>query len=166
MTLTASDRVNVDGNIYRNHKGHSELLNSDLIKQGDGSYRQLVRYKLDETGQISELDTIADGAADDEELNKDFSAETRYYLASAFGNDKFDFIVSSSDTRAFIIPETAKDDERQYFARRGMGTFFSLGNKYSVAAYDVDDNLTADAIVVEMDMPKTNGNTKRAMIVD
>lgn len=166
LTLTANDRVNVDGTIYRNHKGHSELLNSDLIKQRDGSYRQLVRFKLDETGQISELDTIADGAADDEELKKDFSAETRYYLASAFGNDKFDFIVSSSDTRAFIIPETAKDDERQYFARHGMGTFISPGNKYSVAAYDVDDNLTAGAIVVEMDMPKTNGNAKRAMIVD
>ena len=59
--FTAAERLNVDGQIYRG-SAQAELINGAKLKQ-KGSFRQLVRYRVNEDGLVTELDTVNAGHA-------------------------------------------------------------------------------------------------------
>lgn len=164
--FTAADNLNVDGQIYRSLGAQAELINGAGLRQ-NGSFRQLVRYKLNEDGFITELDTVNAGARSTDELTEDFSSMSRYYYSGSFGADKFDFAVNSAETAVFIVPKTEEyfDDEEKYFAKKGTSALRE-GTQYQITAYDADENLIAGAVVVVQDVSKSVGNSVRAVMVD
>ena len=164
--FTASEKLNVDGTVYKGSSAQAELVNGSYLKQ-NGSYRQLVRYKTDEEGLINELDTVKNGARTNDELTEDFQAGERYYYAGSMGSDKFDFGINSSETAVFMVPKTEEyfEDEERYSG--GIGSsFLREGNRYNISAYDADDDLIAGAVVIVQDISKDAGNARRAVIVD
>ena len=164
--FTAADKLNVDGKLYKTPGEQTKLVNSEALKQ-KGSFRQLVRYKLNSDGLICELDTVNQGAKTEDELTEDFSSMKRYYYSGAFGADKFDFAVNSSQTAVFIVPEKEEflEDEKLYFGNMGT-SMLRDGSQYQIAAYDADENLSAGAVLVVQDMSKSLGNSMRTVVVD
>lgn len=164
--FTAAERLNVDGQNYKGAGAQADLINGTKLKQKD-SFRQLVRYKLNEDGFITELDTVNAGARTADELTEDFSSESRYFYSGSFGLSKFDFAVNSAETAVFIVPKQEKyfDVEERYSGNLGTSTLRE-GTQYEITAFDADENLTAGAVVVVQDVSKSPGNSMRAVIVD
>lgn len=164
--LNAAEKLNVDGTVYKGSSVQTEMINGSCLKL-NGSYRQIVRYKTDETGLVTEIDTVKKGARTEDELTEDFQAGERYYYAGSMGADKFDFGINASETAVFMVPKTEEyfEDEEKYSGGTGS-SFLREGNRYNITAYDTDDDLLAGAVVIVQDITKDAGNARRSVIVD
>lgn len=164
--FSASKRLNVDGKNYNSSSEQRSLVSGNELKK-DGKFFQIIRYKKDADGFIKEIDTIKSGARTADELKEAFPALQRYYYSLSFGADKFDFGIDASKTAVFTVPksEAFLNDDDKYFANQGSSPFKD-GNKYLVTAYDIDDDLVAAAVLINADVDKNAGNSRRAVIVD
>lgn len=157
-----SAKMEIDGQYYKSF-GEQKAAFS-------GIDRQLIRYRLNDDGEVAMLDTAVYRSADDS-LSLDFDAKERYYYASTrvWGYEKNDFTVDTANTKFFVIPasEANKENEEMYFSS-GVGTLgLAEGSLYMVSAYDINDNLEAGVVVLERDMTGTTDKTEgRAFMVE
>lgn len=146
----------VDNDLMDYKKAYDDVL-GDVILQS--MYDRLIKYCLNDEGEISIVDTVwtPANAAEIMQPRHVRNNLTKYYQEdscryrnsiSTLGNV---FRVGSS-TVVFKIPssESLRNDEKNFYADMGI-SLFSNNSSYKIAAYNVDDSGLAECVIYEYD---------------
>lgn len=129
-------------------------------------YKQMIRYKVNADAEITMIDTaenIAIGtdaeekAIDDDIFRKSYTGTAAWRSASKSFDGKF---FADASTKIFVASDDYAADEFRIIPV----TKFVGDRSYSVTAYNVDEYLKADVMLVKS-MPRTVGAGNRFMIV-
>jgi len=129
------------------------------IQSAGADVAQLITYKLNTEGKVSEINTALDNSATGA-INKG-RFTLNYKLQGAIYDEKqtkLDNIRINSDTIIFDIPENDTDFE---IADISM---FEDEQKYDILAYDLTEDYTAKAIIVTNSRLNTNADSSIAVV--
>lgn len=141
--FACGDALMIDGR----KKQAIEKDSSNAIYQNGAFVPQVIRYKQNAAGQLISIDTVMSGSGDKQhdklELSKTVDAVYNQ-KASNFGNA---CVFGSGTFFAKIPTDPALILNEEYYSNDQ--SFLSDEKKYTVTAYDMDDTLTAGAIVYQ-----------------
>lgn len=161
--VSVASRVKIDGISYSDSEEILEILEESAKEDNtniDGNrtkYSQLVKYTINSSGEVTEIDTavISDKEdPDDESTFKAFEVARKTGDLMQYKSSSFDFIGASnsdkfrvnSSTKVFLVP--LDRTEFDSYGRKSS-SFFKDGAKYIVEAYNVTGGLNvAEAVVV------------------
>ncbi len=141
--------------------GESAKADEEVLEDlgGDSVEAQLITYKLNSDGKISEINTAQDntssGDIDTGKFTLNYELSNAVYNASL---GKLDNIRINKDTIIFDIPEDKKDLS---IADISM---FEDEQKYDVLVYDLSDDYTAKAIIVQNANLNANAESSIAVV--
>jgi len=138
LTLEGASKIKVDGKTFSTP---SQAMNAI------GSKGQLVTYKLNTGGDVSEIKLSTESKEVNEdkftlnfaEENVKYSAKSSKLLADAMK------VTVGSDTIIFDIPASSKDSDEYSIQDK---SFFGDGDAYDIIVYDVSEDLVAGAVIV------------------
>lgn len=149
-----AEKITLDGKKVKANESYS------LITPGEN---ELIRYKLNDDGKITFLDTITQADAekdDDKKLNKVLNGHSTVFfwtLGSYLRNTPYKFKNSST---IFMFPDDRSLEER--YSVMSMGSFKTSGNTtYTLDLYTPDEYLYCDAVVCR----ETSTTTERMLFV-
>ncbi len=127
---------------------------------GGGEFKaQLVTFKLNEDGKVSEINTAKDnsstGAVDKNSFTLNYSLKNTAYNAS---NEKLGNVKITDETVIFDIPAGSED----YSVKDK--SMFEDKQKYSALIFDVTEDLTARAVIVTSSELSTNASESIAVV--
>ncbi|MDD6308987.1 MAG: S-layer homology domain-containing protein [Clostridia bacterium] len=149
-----------------------KLAESPTLVTGDTWNGQLVVYKQNEAGEITELLTAIDSSAMEHDQRKniftyDFETgpggdgeEARPTRYIAYGMKVIaERYRINKNTRVFLVPNTYSDKESDYAIR--TNTYFDAAGDYypNAMLYDVDENYYVSVVVQELNMSDTTNST-------
>lgn len=150
---TIADKCSYNGN-----KMSADRLIATL--DTDGVYKQFIRYKRDDNGNIKQLETAEELAVFTDKGEEGRINDT--FRISASGNDKFYIsnyslnmkLIIGPSTKVFFIPTTGNED---HFL---VGTRVYLSNEkvYTYKAYNADEYGTAEFLVCDIDYRANSSN--------
>lgn len=161
--VNGASKVKIDGISYSDPYDILEVLAASAEEDntnvdGNGStYSQLVKYTVNTSGEITEIDTAAISEKedpDDETTFKAFEVARQADDLMQYKSSSYDFIGASnsekfrinSSTQVFLVPLDRSEFESY---GRKTSSFFKDGSKYIVEAYNVTGGLNiAEAVVV------------------
>ncbi len=164
--VTLANKVRIDGELYSDPNEILEKLEEaagvyGTNVDGNGStYSQLIKYTVNTSGKITEIDTVL---MSDEEDPTDETVLSVYeknsgvemtYNSSEFKADGKKFRINSS-SQIILVPKDR--DEFESYGRKTSSFFKTNGTAYMVEAYNVTGSLnTAEVVVVyETDATET-----------
>ncbi len=160
--VNVAKKVKIDGISYTDSEEILDLLaesaeadNTNVDGNGN-TYSQLVKYTINSSGEITEIDTAIISEKEDPEDETTFRAYevarkddgTMQYSSSYdfIGASKTDKFRINSSTEVFLVP--LDRSEFDSYGRKSS-SFFKDGSKYIVEAYNVTGGLNiAEAVVV------------------
>lgn len=146
--------------------GQRPASNSDIISRL--SQGRLVLYKLNEDGELSQVDTTDLGSATGDEAGKTLrlDAEGNMYYRSSNGFDGRVFVSNSTVVLKVEPMNNITGDEDYYSVSRGSD--FGDQTSYNIAAYSIDDNsFISDYVVRYSDQGNgTVSNSARLLLVE
>lgn len=161
--VNGANKIKIDGISYSEP---DEILNLLAVSAADGNtnidgngtkYSQLVKYTINASGEITEIDTVTVSEkedAADETIVKAFKVARKDGDLMQYKSSSYDFIGASnsdkfrinSSTQVFLVPLDRSEFESY---GRKSSSFFKDGSKYIVEAYNVTGGLNiAEAVVV------------------
>lgn len=157
QSLNLADNINLDGT-----KTASSLIYPELERTANisGTIKQLVRYRLNSEGIITELDTsMANSKPDTDELTK-----THVSTGATYKNNMKTFVMSGTDERyilpndvkLFLIPTDPQASDDDYQVR--SASYFSNNTSYGTSGeklfvYNVKE---AEPEVMELQIEKAS----------
>ena len=145
ISLACASKVNIDG---KQRKGKYEVL-ANIFKDSGGNFvKQLVRFSVNEDGEINKLDTakfdaVSENASNSLHLVYDGASAQTYFKSNlkAFGmNAQY-----NNNTVVFYIPADGSDFDDYIVVPISK---FVTDKKYYVKAYSTDKySLTAEAVL-------------------
>lgn len=165
-TYRIDDKVKING--VRAPKGTSvpDAVNTAL---GGGWSQQLILYKINSDGYISEITT----AKQSENITLDSNKTEELYLDSEKANRRYKSTGATfglaysidAGTKVFLV-SPSRTTEAERFAVRTK-SFFTNDTYYDVAAYNVNDGGIADAVVCWREIINTKpGENASHMMID
>lgn len=180
--VSLAKKVKIDGETYSNTDTILELLSESAEEantnvDGNGTaYSQLVKYTINASGEITEIDTAyisEDENEEDETILKPYAVARKSGNLMTYKSSSYDFIGASnsdkfrinSSTQVFLVPLDRTDFEAY---GRKSSSFFKDGQSYIVEPYNVTGGLNiAEAVVVyesEATQAKVEYNTPMFII--
>jgi len=138
---------------------------------GEGE-EQLIRYRLNSDGLINAIDTTASGVGGEaDKLSYDIAykggpkaTDRRRYISNLFGSEKAEFSINDK-VLVFSIPKPEdKDDETKYNVYGK--SYFIATEYYELQAYDLQDDMSVGAIIVQDAKVDTIDELSRIVLVD
>lgn len=143
------------------------LMQSTVLMQNGTPVRQLIRYTLNDAGEISKIETAADyiGRQEDESrygvFSKDFyvdetikvNGEPIYYQGGTVGVFAGKYKPADT-TKIFVVPEKSSDEKKCRIYTRGQLLHSSEGGddfQKNMAFYDVNEGNIIGAILILTD---------------
>lgn len=161
--VTTASKVKIDGISYTDPDEILDALaegaaenNTNIDGNGD-EYSQLIKYTINSSGQITEIDTATVSEredAEDETIVMPFAVKKLSGNYMQYKSSSYDFIGASnsdkfrinSSTQVFLVP--LDRSEFDSYGRKSS-SFFKDGSKYIVEPYNVTGGLNiAEAVVV------------------
>lgn len=117
----------------------------------------IVRYCLNDTGEISELDTTCLG---DRERNTSLKTFVDNVNAKYSSNAKSleGYALIGGKTRVFVVPESMKNDNKYYRSYSDATTLLNHQVTYRISAYDIDVAGIPGALLIVLDFDKASGS--------
>lgn len=117
----------------------------------------IVRYCLNDTGEISELDTTCLG---DRERNTSLKTFVDNVNAKYSSNAKSleGYALIGGKTRVFVVPESMKNDNKYYRSYSDATTLLNHQVTYRISAYDIDGAGIPGALLIVLDFDKASGS--------
>lgn len=169
MILTAGGTVEKRNIYYRVRHGGSVMTPTKLIKalsSGGSVERQLITYSLNSKGEINKLETanknnLFSGMDEkSDEFSLYFRGRGRYRRNNLCFNSKY---LINADTPIFVVPADRKNENYKVSYAQGL----TNGTSYHISVYDIDEYMTAGAIVLdELDSEPEQLKAKRSILVD
>lgn len=161
--VNGASKIKIDGISYSDSEEILELLAESAAGDntnidGNGTkYSQLVKYTINTSGEITEIDTVTVSEKEDpadETKVKAYEVARKDGGLMQYKSSSYDFIGASSSnkfrinssTQVFLVPLDRSEFESY---GRKSSSFFKDGSKYIVEAYNVTGGLNiAEAVVV------------------
>lgn len=142
------------------------------VRSGGTGKEQLIRYRLNQNGEINAIDTVATGKGGDaDSLSKDVNykggdnaSDKRRYIANLFGYEKAEFAVNDN-VLVFAIPKPAEKSEDTKYNVYGK-SYFVQNEYYELEAYDLEDDMTVAACIIQDAAVEEVSDLARIVIVD
>ncbi len=157
-TLTAEEKIKFNG---ENSKSSEDVIKE--ITKDSKVTAQLITFKLNTSGKISEIDLATDKSGsslviDKYDFVKNFEGEDVVYKSNSSKLGKFNI---TDETIVFDIPKSS-DDYTEYTVRDKK--MFENESKYNVSVFDVSEDLTAGVVIVTNSDGKTNLESPIAVV--
>ena len=170
-SINVAERVEMDGEKFKttdtmNFLRAFPLIEAVNINKGDVSVeRQIIRYIINESGEISQIDTIEVGENEDKEnsLIRKYDGSSMLYYNSAMKRFGMDTLYDSSSAKVFCVPSLNSDgnvvingeERKPTGAMYGVGYSFVSDTGYYIETYNYNyDNEYTDVIVCRTDSIK------------
>ena len=168
VNIVAASKVKFGIRTWRTDIDSEEILKK--FEGPDGNFkRQLVKYKLNSEGNVTEFDIARDDldkplSSREEGFNLYYSGNIQYFVQLKTFNA---VVQAKDDTVVFVVPSA--DDTDPYVERKYTVTglsYFSDNQRYNVAAYaESGDSFLSDVLVVTGDASSTvSGGTGLALL--
>ncbi len=157
-TLTAEEKIKFNG---QNGTYSKDVM--DHVKSNDVTTKQLITFKLNSSGKISEIELMNDKSSgslviDEYDFMLNFKGNDVVFKSSSNKLGQFNI---TDDTIVFDIPEKAQDPDD--YAVRGKDMFEDEG-KYNILVFDVTEDMTAKVVIVTNSDGKTNEESPLAVV--
>lgn len=133
---------------------------------------QMIRYRLNQNGEINAIDTTASGKVGvGDTLSNDIpyrggekETDGRRYISNLFGSENPEFAVTEKVV-VFNIPKAEEKDDDTKYSVYGKDYFVSA-EYYALQAYDIEDDMTVGACLIQDASAKSVDNLSRVVVVD
>ncbi len=167
--LTAGGTVEtrkVQSKVRHNDQSVSAVKLFERLWGNGKAERQLIIYSLNSKGEVNRIDTAnknnlfsgSDEAAD--EFSLYYQGRGRYRKNNLCFNSKY---LIDADTPIFVVPSSRKSEDYGVIYAQGL----TNGTSYYISVYDIDEYMTAGAIVLdELESEPEQLKSKRSILVD